>query len=76
MAHPPVLYIERESEEGRRAIELMNNSGAKYQLFNLSEMEALEQQEDGREMPRLLAPEGIFDSIKGIEAYCLAYCKN
>jgi len=24
----------------------------------------------------LLAPEGIFDSIKGIEAYCLAYCKN
>ena len=71
---PRDLIVEKDSEEARRVIELMNVSGLTYTLHQIDREEVLRQRKHTPfPLPRLLVNEEYFSSLEFIEYYVKVY---
>ncbi|MEK6859429.1 MAG: hypothetical protein AABX54_01310 [Nanoarchaeota archaeon] len=71
-----ILYVEEDTEEAERAIELMNSFGLPFHVLPLKKREAEERRRNCDEIPMLLSWPGIFKGLEKIEWYVKCYGKN
>ena len=69
-----VLYVEKDTEEGRRAVDLMESSGLEFEVCELGKKEADERRTGvGRKIPVVFTHEGFFDGIDNVGFYARVY---
>lgn len=68
-----ILYVEENTEEANRVIELMDRSGLPYQIFHLTKEETNEHKRDCDRIPKLMSWPGIFHGLESIEWYSKCY---
>lgn len=71
-----ILYVEVNTEEAQRAVEAMNSSGLKHQVFFLSKVEADERRRNCDEMPMLVSWPAICKGLEAIKWYSRCYGKG